>query len=157
MATLSDLIEAHILGLFNGTSGDRVNLNRSDLSLKFECVPSQINYVLNTRFTLERGYMVESRRGGGGYVCIIKVSADCAQSYLDQLGLIGAVDITSTNGQKLLERLMEEGIIDKEEKELIWQFMKDESLPVAIEERNAIRGKMLKNLIGFLAGRGGSE
>ena len=52
-----------------------LKLKRSEIADKFQCVPSQINYVINTRFTIERGYIVESKRGGGGYIRIMKVQS----------------------------------------------------------------------------------
>jgi transcriptional regulator CtsR len=70
MAILSDLIENFIKELINETEGN-VEIKRNELASKFNCVPSQINYVIGTRFTQERGYYVESRRGGGGHIRIM--------------------------------------------------------------------------------------
>lgn len=157
MATLSDSIEEYILECFKENKETKVSLRRQDLSALFSCVPSQINYVLNTRFTLERGYIVESRRGGGGYLYIFKVFAENSEEYLKWLDSLCTGQINSLSGGRILARLVEEGLLKEEEKELLWQLLKDESLPVPIESRNLIRGKMLKNLFCFLASRGGIE
>ena len=57
-------------------AGGALELQRSDLAQRFNCVPSQINYVMSTRFSPEHGYIVESRRGGGGYIRITRVQVD---------------------------------------------------------------------------------
>ena len=69
MARMSDIIEDFIKQLINETDGS-IEIQRNELANYFKCVPSQINYVIDTRFTTERGYYVESRRGGGGYIKI---------------------------------------------------------------------------------------
>ncbi len=74
MANLADLIEQHILQMIGEMR--ELNIQRSNLASIFRCAPSQISYVLDTRFTPARGFKVESRRGGGGYIRIIRVSAE---------------------------------------------------------------------------------
>lgn len=156
MKTLSDIIEAYILDIIKGSKNGFVYLRRMDLSFKFSCVPSQINYVLNTRFTLERGYLVESKRGGGGYVQIEKISASDIPSFLKKIECVSG-EMTSIMGKKILERLGEEEIIKDRELAIIWQLIKDESLPIDDKkERNNIRASMMKNLMVFLAGKGGN-
>jgi len=71
--SLSDFIEKHILELLSETQDDYIELQRRELAETFRCVPSQINYVLQTRFTPEKGFVVESRRGGGGYIRIVRL------------------------------------------------------------------------------------
>lgn len=66
MGNLADRIEEYLKQILEKTTEGYIVLQRSELAGEFECVPSQINYVLDTRFTVERGYLVESRRGGGG-------------------------------------------------------------------------------------------
>jgi len=73
MLTLSDYIEEYIKRLLSMTANQYVEIQRNELAEKFNCVPSQINYVLSTRFTPERGYVVQSRRGGKGYIRIMKI------------------------------------------------------------------------------------
>ena len=71
---LSDEITAYILHMLDQTAGE-AELQRNELAEELGCVPSQINYVLTSRFTPEQGYIVESRRGGGGYIRVRRVCA----------------------------------------------------------------------------------
>lgn len=73
MRNISDLIEQHLKKLLSDSINDFIEIQRSELAGHFKCVPSQINYVLTTRFTPEHGYVVETRRGGGGYIRITRV------------------------------------------------------------------------------------
>ena len=73
MAKLSDSIEYFLKDLLDKTEDNNLTIRRNELADKFKCAPSQINYVLTTRFTYEKGYLIESRRGGGGYIVIKKV------------------------------------------------------------------------------------
>ena len=72
MATLSDSIERYLKGRLSKAVEGVIEIRRSEVAEQFDCVPSQINYVLETRFTPQRGYYVESRRGGGGYIRIME-------------------------------------------------------------------------------------
>ena len=82
MRNISDVIETYLKQVLEISQQDILEIKRSEIADKFQCVPSQINYVINTRFTIERGYIVESKRGGGGYIRIMKVeSQDSVQSY----------------------------------------------------------------------------
>src|SRR5690554_5485877 len=83
MARLSDIIEEFLKTLLTESEGE-LELQRNDLASYFECAPSQINYVLATRFTLNHGYYIESRRGGGGYIRITRLDLE-KDDYLLQL------------------------------------------------------------------------
>ena len=72
MANISDIIEAFLLDTLG--DDDTLSISRNELANYFSCAPSQINYVLSTRFTPERGYTVESRRGGGGSITVVRIS-----------------------------------------------------------------------------------
>ncbi|NLM52141.1 MAG: CtsR family transcriptional regulator [Firmicutes bacterium] len=76
MSNLADLIEAYINRLLDASPNATLVLQRKELAERFQCVPSQINYVLSTRFTTERGYLIESRRGGGGFLRIKRLDLD---------------------------------------------------------------------------------
>ena len=73
MPNISDIIEQYLKQVLELSEREIVEIRRSEIADKFQCVPSQINYVINTRFTVERGYLVESKRGGGGFIRIAKV------------------------------------------------------------------------------------
>lgn len=73
MRNISDIIERYLKSILHESPEGMVEIQRNDLADQFSCVPSQINYVISTRFTLEKGYLVESKRGGGGYVRIQRI------------------------------------------------------------------------------------
>lgn len=95
---MSDKIEAFILELLKQEQEKQIRIQRNELAQLFGCVPSQINYVISTRFSPERGYFVESRRGGGGYITIKKNSVSPTAVYIG--GNISAADAA-----KLIELL----------------------------------------------------
>ena len=98
MRNISDIIENYLKQVLEISQKDILEIKRSEIADKFQCVPSQINYVINTRFTIERGYVVESKRGGGGYIRIMKVeSQDFVQLINQLLSLIGS-RVTSIDG-----------------------------------------------------------
>lgn len=85
--SLADLIEKYIKQQIHRSENQAIALSRAELAELFSCVPSQINYVLATRFTLERGYLIESRRGGGGYIRIARVTKADRLSMAERLVL----------------------------------------------------------------------
>ena len=76
MPGLSNMIERFIKSMIEMAEDSTIEIQRNELAERFDCAPSQINYVLTTRFTPYKGYYIESRRGGGGYIKIIKVGID---------------------------------------------------------------------------------
>ena len=87
MSTLSDLIEEYIRQILDESQEGMLCIRRRDLSGRFSCVPSQINYVIKTRFTLERGYLVESKRGEGGYLRIIRLPLQLSGTAWNRTGV----------------------------------------------------------------------
>ena len=85
---LSDIIENYIMDEMR--KQEEIELKRSEIAQKFNCVPSQINYVISTRFIPELGYYVESRRGGGGYIKICKINLDKSEHISELLSKIGS-------------------------------------------------------------------
>ena len=114
MANISDIIEQFILKSL-GDDGV-IEISRNDLASFFSCVPSQINYVLETRFTMDRGFIKESRRGGGGYIRISKVPIN-EDTYVNSLIMesIGE-ELTEKRANQILDKLQDKlnrGVIDK--------------------------------------------
>ena len=85
MRNISDIIEQYLKQVIDLSNNNVIEIKRNEIADRFECVPSQINYVINTRFTLERGFVVESKRGGGGYIRIIKVKLHDDIDIIDQI------------------------------------------------------------------------
>lgn len=151
MPTISDLVEKYILNIVKNSKDGIIHIQRTDLSARFACVPSQINYVIKTRFTIERGFLVESKRGEGGFLKIMKIPVIRTKIYLDRINQGTKNYIGAEQAKNFLNRLVEEEILNEREKNLIWQLLKDESLPCNKEEKGYQRVKMLKNLIAFIA------
>ena len=141
---ISNIIEEFIKELLNENS--EVELGRNELATRFNCVPSQINYVISTRFSPERGYSVESRRGGGGYIRITRTAPKDQSYILHAMKAIGE-NISLTNSKAILEDMFALGIINEREARIIMAAINDNSIPVIPNQRGIVRAKILKNIL----------
>ncbi|MFW5855996.1 MAG: CtsR family transcriptional regulator [Bacillota bacterium] len=146
MASLSDQIESYLRNLLKNYEG-QVEIKRNKLADNFDCAPSQINYVLDTRFTVERGYIVESQRGGGGYVRIIKVEIDSETEILKKI--IARLDdaVTQREAVGIIERLYDNDVINEREKFLMQVAANRRILGIDLPYRDFIRGRILKGML----------
>ena len=121
----ADTIEDYILQQLSAQQDGRIELKRTELADRISCAPSQISYVLSTRFTQERGFEVESRRGLGGYIKITVVSSeprvDKNYIYADLIRNINE-ETNFKNIREMLEFLLEKKFITKREAELSAQM-----------------------------------
>src|SRR5699024_1476121 len=123
---------------------------RSELANKFQCVPSQINYVINTRFTLEKGYIIESKRGGGGYIRISRVEHQGNTELLDELiGLIHP-KVSQQTALNVLERLHNKKMITTREAQLFSSILDRQILSLPLPERDVLRSRILVQLLTSL-------
>lgn len=108
---ISDIIEQYLKKILS--KNNQIEIRRSEIATLFNCVPSQINYVINTRFTIQQGYRVESKRGGGGYIRIMKIAFVDQQDLIDSI--INEVDthISERNALIIIHQLYDEGIISQ--------------------------------------------
>ncbi len=141
---LSNIIEEFIKDMLS--EADMIELQRNELATKFNCVPSQINYVISTRFSPERGYSVESRRGGGGYIKITKAQPDNEGYIMKILKLIGDY-ISQQDMIGIIQNLYEYELLTKREATIIIAALSDNSLMIKQPERDVVRAKMLKNIL----------
>ncbi len=151
MTTLSDDIERYIRHLLKRTDGQPLEVQRVALANRFRCVPSQINYVLQTRFTIERGYVVESRRGEGGYIRIIKVESPSRRHLLMRIHRTVADGVSLGNVRDYVNRLREESIISEREARLMLIALRGDHGSVSgwvLSERE--RGEMLQRFIEMI-------
>ncbi|MEW8973728.1 MAG: CtsR family transcriptional regulator [Tissierellaceae bacterium] len=150
MPGLSNSIERFIKELIKDAENGIIEIQRNEMAQYFECSPSQINYVLSTRFTPYRGYYIESRRGGGGYIKIIKVgiedNKDIGNIIVNTIG----DSITKNKAYHIIEGLLEEGLITKREEEIIKVSIGDRSLACIGEYTNEIRANILRNILLIL-------
>ena len=134
MANISDSIEKFILSFFDD-GDDSVQLSRNELAHYFNVSPSQINYVLTTRFGVDRGYYVESRRGGGGFIMLVRLSQD-KEDLLPALvrELDETNELTFNKAADVVDRLEREDIITSAEADIVKSAISDKALQsVAVE------------------------
>lgn len=140
---ISDRIETFIMELLKDED-DWVEIGRNELASIFHCVPSQINYVIRTRFSPQRGYAVESKRGGGGCLKIRRVDAEDEISHV--ISLIGeGIDFADTKA--LVTYLYTKGKISENNADIILAGLSDKSLAEAGYYKNRIRAVSLKNML----------
>ena len=124
-----------------------VELRRNDLASRLGCVPSQINYVITSRFTPERGYITESRRGGGGYIRIVRVKMSSNEYLMHFFHAIGD-SVDENEARAYLVNLRDHGVIGDREARLIAASVSDAALEKAAkEEKNRIRADILRHVI----------
>ncbi|OIJ17109.1 CtsR family transcriptional regulator [Anaerobacillus alkalilacustris] len=150
MKNVSDIIENYLKSILTQSDNDLIEVKRSELAERFQCVPSQINYVISTRFTIEKGYLVESKRGGGGFIRIIKVKAhNKADLYDHMLSLLGE-KITQSGGEDIIYRLYEEEAITKREAKLLQSAIDRSVLNLHLPYRDHLRSDLLRAMITTL-------
>lgn len=147
MSNISNLIERYLKELLADSPHDYVEIQRSELAIRFDCVPSQINYVLTTRFSTGHGYIVESRRGGGGYIRIVKLPLDQrVDLILDICNLIGD-SISQTEAEGLIKRLLEEELVSLREARVMRAVMGRDILRLSLPVRDQLRALILKAMV----------
>lgn len=146
MKNISDVIEAYLKQVLE--SSEAVEIKRSEIADKFECVPSQINYVINTRFTMERGYIVESKRGGGGYIRIIKVEMNDKLQLLEAIiSMVHDKKVSQSFSEDVILRLLEEEVITKKEARLMVAALDREVLILPLPDRDILRSRILEAML----------
>ena len=153
MSVLSDTIEQFIKELMSEYEG-KIELQRNELAQHFNCAPSQINYVLATRFTPDKGYIIESRRGGGGYIRVLRLRIDQSSHLFRLITTRIGERICERDAQDVVCRLIESGIVTKGEGELMSAAVSDKALQSPAAIKDTIRANILKQLVVVLLGRG---
>ena len=145
MAQLSDSIEQFIKELMREDT--RIDLRRNELAQHFGCAPSQINYVLATRFSVDHGYLIESRRGGGGYVRIVRMQESNEPDFLDTLlNRVGnSVDEETANA--IISNLFEREMITEREAALMRSAISRNALALPISAKDVLRAAVFRNML----------
>ena len=141
---ISDVIENFIKHMLDDDNS--VTLQRNDLADHFNCVPSQINYVIQTRFTPIHGYYVESQRGGGGYIKIQKVNVTKSNYLMHIITSIGD-KITAKEIDIFVNNFLDNNIINEKESKLIKSATNDKVLAIEPELKDKIRARIFKNML----------
>jgi transcriptional regulator CtsR len=147
MRNISDLIEKYLKTVLQLSDSSTIEIQRSELADQFECVPSQINYVISTRFTMEKGYIVESKRGGGGYIRIRKIDLFRHHKIYENVIQLVGDEITQSEAEGILYQLEEQNIVSTREASLIRSVMDRDILQLKIPIRDQIRARLLKAML----------
>ncbi len=143
---ISDSVANYILELLN-RAGGIAEIQRNELASFLGCVPSQINYVLTSRFTPEQGYLVESRRGGGGYIRITRLQLSTADMIMHIVNSVGSA-LDSATARAMLVNMLERGVLDQRAAELIQAATSEKALAAVPKElRDTVRAMIYKNML----------
>ncbi len=145
MAQLSDTIEQFILSMMEGDV--QIDLRRNELAQHFGCAPSQINYVLATRFSVDHGYLIESQRGGGGFVRIVRIQkredGDLLNVLLDRVGN----SITEEEAAGVITQLHTAGLVTPNEAKLLRAAVGRNALALPVSAKDVLRAAVLKQML----------
>ncbi|WP_195851587.1 CtsR family transcriptional regulator [Aerococcus urinae] len=144
---MSDIIEAYLKEVLQDT--ERVEIRRSEIADRFECVPSQINYVINTRFTPKQGYQVESKRGGGGYIRIMKLNIIDDADYIDNMISLVGNDISLRDAVSILTNLMKNELLSESETAIMHSAI-DKQVMSNFKSPDRVRAVILRNMLEHL-------
>lgn len=147
MRNISDIIEKYLKGILQDSPEGIIEIQRNDLAERFSCVPSQINYVISTRFTLEKGYLVESKRGGGGYVRIRRIELPGPTSLHTHLHQTIGEEMGQSAAEGLIYQLVEARFLTAREAALMQAAVSREVLMVKLPYRDQIRARMMKAML----------
>ena len=145
MAQLSDSIERFIKELMSEDA--RIELRRNELAQHFGCAPSQINYVLATRFSVDHGYLIESRRGGGGYVRIVRMHNRDEGNLLDVLIKRVGNSIDEETAAAIIEHLLDCKLVTANEAALMRAAIGRNALGLPISTKDVLRAAVFKNML----------
>ena len=143
---ISDLIASFLQESLEETDGGVLEVQRNDLAQRFNCVPSQINYVMSTRFSPERGYIVESRRGGNGYIRITRVRVDRQTLLMQVINTLGSqVDLASARA--ILNNLVQAALEENAGRSILAAVGDKALAAVPRESRDTVRADIMKQVL----------
>lgn len=145
MAQLSDNIEQFIKDLMNEDA--HIDLRRNELAQHFGCAPSQINYVLATRFSVDHGYIIESRRGGGGYVRILRMQTRSESGFLDMLLNRIGNSVNEETANAIISNLAERGMVTGNEAALMRSAVSRSALALPVSTKDVLRAAVFRNML----------
>ncbi len=144
---MSDLITQQILQMLDESGQNIAEIQRNELASRLGCVPSQINYVLSSRFTPEHGFIIESRRGGGGYIRITRVQLDRSSALMHLVNAVGdAIDPMAA--RVVIENSAHSGLISREAARLMTAAVSPAVMhEVPADRKDRVRAAILKQLL----------
>lgn len=147
MANLADYIEQHLMRMLDLAGGGSIEIQRRDLADRFNCVPSQINYVISTRFTTNRGFLVESRRGEGGYIRIFRVRLDSSSKPFSLVNRMVGDSLSDQEMGDALFRLRDAGVISRQDELLIKSAVRHQCDDLREKSASLVRARILKAVL----------
>ena len=155
MRLLSDSIEDFIKTLMESEQNQQqeIELRRNELAEHFQCAPSQINYVLATRFTPDHGYVIESRRGGGGYIRIMRLASSSREELLQSMYQRIGMSISSADAMRIVDHLEAEKVVTSDEAKLMKAALSPQAVPLPLSMKDALCAGTLSSKILALAKR----
>ncbi|WP_455386486.1 CtsR family transcriptional regulator [Lactiplantibacillus pentosus] len=146
---ISDIIEKYLKSIL--ADSEHVEIRRSEIANLFNVVPSQINYVIKTRFTIQNGYLVESKRGGGGYIRIEKVNLVDDADVLDALIQVIGDSITQRDAYAVVQSLYEDDVLNRREAQLILVAIDHDTLGLTDRDlENSLRARIIIGILNHL-------
>lgn len=143
---MSDLVAQYIMEMLDEQNGI-AEIQRNELAGNLGCVPSQINYVITSRFTPEQGYIVESRRGGGGYIRISRVKMDRGTAIMHIINSVGS-SIDKTTAEIMLKNMLQRQMIELQSAKIIASALSDRTLSrIEQDKRDLVRADLFKNML----------
>ena len=143
---MSDLVAQYIMQMLDEQNGS-AEIQRNELAGNLGCVPSQINYVITSRFTPEQGYIVESRRGGGGYIRISRVKMDRGMAMMHIINSVGS-SLDKATAEVMLNNMLQRNMIELQSAKLIAAALSDRTLSqVEQDKRDTVRADLFKNML----------
>jgi len=149
MSLLSDAIEAYLLHQMDNQNHE-VQVKRGELAQRFGCAPSQINYVLSTRFTPALGYYIESQRGGGGYIRIVRIPQDDSDAMLSRAMEHCLKPLPEAEAKSMLQNLLASGFIIAEEASIMASVLSDCQLKKYCSDADSMRSDLLIRMLAAL-------
>ncbi|MGI8317230.1 CtsR family transcriptional regulator [Halobacillus mangrovi] len=147
MRNISDIIEEYLKNILNEDHQKTIEIKRSEIADQFQCVPSQINYVIKTRFTVEKGYIVESKRGGGGYIRISRIEHKKDSDMIEEIMDMVQPTVSQTAALDVITRLLESEIITNREAKIIQSIIDREVLAFPLPLRDEVRSRIMTALL----------
>lgn len=156
MRPLTDSIEAFIKSLLD-EGQEKVDVQRNELAQYFRCAPSQITYVLSTRFTPDHGYIIESRRGGGGFIRIVRLRETKGSNLLYLINKRVGDTISHKDCEAIISQLMDNEVITVQEARLMQAATSCEAIGLPVAFKDALRASVFRAMLLSLAGRPDEE
>ncbi|MCP3033245.1 CtsR family transcriptional regulator [Halobacillus sp. A1] len=147
MRNISDVIEEYLKNILDDNNKHIAEIKRSEIADQFQCVPSQINYVIKTRFTVEKGYIVESKRGGGGYIRIRRVQHRSVSQMIDDIVSLIQPRVSQPVALDVIDRLLEDDSITNREARMMTSVMEREVLAFPLPLRDEVRSRILTAML----------